>query len=81
MWRLWPLSELLRFWREKHQEFKVSLGYIGSSLGYTDSNRDESKVINKSSIPELSRLTMQPVTPAPGINASAFASHSHVYIK
>lgn len=31
------LSQLLRIWRQEHQGFKVSLGYIGLSLGYTDS--------------------------------------------
>lgn len=32
------LSQLLRIWRQEHQGFrKVSLGYIESSLGYTDS--------------------------------------------
>lgn len=31
------LSQLLRIWRLEHQGFKISLGYIGSSLGYIDS--------------------------------------------
>lgn len=41
--RGWHLP--LRSRRQEHQGFKVNLGYIGSSLGYTDSKENKGKLI------------------------------------
>lgn len=78
MWHLGPVIPSTQELESGDQGFRVSLGYPGSSLGYTDSNEKRHREKTRA---ELSLGTAQPVTPMPGVHAPAPALCKHPEFK